>query len=70
MYNYYTRSVVREVAMYADIVMSELLVSDEAGFMNFIRMNNATFDIPFQDQWSWGTQNTKLRLVIPSQEKL
>ena len=45
MYNYYTCNVVREVAMYADI-MSELLVSDEAEFMNFIRMNNATFDIP------------------------
>ena len=30
---------------YADI-MSELLVSDEAEFTNFIRMNNATFDIP------------------------
>ena len=30
---------------YADII-SELLVSDEAEFTNFIRMNNATFDIP------------------------
>ena len=30
---------------YADI-MSELLVSDEAEFTNFIRMNKATFDIP------------------------
>ena len=45
MYNYYTCSVVREVAMYADI-MSKHLVSDEAELMNFIRMNNATFGIP------------------------
>ena len=30
---------------YADI-MSELLVSDEAEFTNFIRMIKATFDIP------------------------
>ena len=30
---------------YADI-MSELLVSDEAEFTNFIRMNKATFDTP------------------------
>ena len=50
---------------YADI-MSELLVSDEAEFTNFIRMNKATFDTP----WSWGTQDTKLHLVIPSQKKL
>ena len=48
---YYTCSVVRVDAIgsfircYADIT-SELLVSDEAEFTNFIRMNKATFDIP------------------------
>ena len=50
---------------YADI-MSELLVSNEAEFTNFIRMNEATFNIPLV----LGTQNTKLRLVILSQEEL
>ena len=49
---------------YADI-MSELLVSDEAEFTNFIRMNKATFDI------SLVLGNTRYETAFSaSQEKL
>ena len=55
--------------------MSEFLflVSDEAKFTNFIRMNKATFDIPLvlnKMAPYLNTQDTKFRLVIPAQEKL
>ena len=53
--------------------MSELLVSDEAKFTNFIRKNKATFDILLvllKMEPYFNTNDTKLRLVIPVQEKL
>ena len=54
-------------------IMSEFLVSDEAKFTILIRMNKATFDILLalnRMERYLNTQDTKLRLAIPAQEKL
>ena len=65
------------VAAYARMlytaIMSEFLVSDAAKFTYFIRMNKATFDIPLalnRMERYLNKRDTKLRLVIPMQEKL
>ena len=54
-------------------ILSELIVSDEAKFTIFIRMNKTTFDIPSvlgKMEPYFNTQDRKLLLAIPAQAKL